>query len=59
VCYSVQDKCVFYAAQFRADKDSANVSGLTDDRLKKYSVVYFMTRCYMYMYDLLGALAKL
>jgi hypothetical protein len=30
-------------------KDSANVSGLTDDRLEKYSVGYFMTRCYVYL----------
>jgi len=42
MCYSVQDKCVLCAAQFRTDKDSANVSGLTDDRL---NMGYFMTRC--------------
>ena len=40
---------MLYAAQFRADNDSANVSGLTDDRLEKYSVGYFMTRCYTYL----------
>ena len=49
MCYSVQDKCVLYATQFRTDKDSANVSGLTDDRLEKYSVGYFMTRYYVYL----------
>jgi hypothetical protein len=40
---------VLYAAQFRTDKDSANVSGLTADRLEKFSVGCFMTRCYMYV----------
>jgi hypothetical protein len=49
MCYSVQDKCVLYAAQFRTDKESANVSGLTDDRLEKYSVGYFMTLRYIYL----------
>ena len=49
MCYSAHGKRVRYAGQFRTDKDSANVSGLTDDRLEKYSVGYFMTLCYMYL----------
>jgi len=49
VLFSAGQVCALYAAQFRKDKDSANVSGLTDDRLEKYSVGYFMTCCFMYL----------
>jgi hypothetical protein len=49
VLFSAGQVCALYAAHFRKDKDSANVSGLTDDRFEKYSVGYFVTRCFMYL----------